>query len=80
MPIILICPSCGNKGEASIDENGAFEVRGQFQGKAIRKCRKCGVGLEIGPFSGGFFGKPRLIPKDLWQRMEEVWKREFGSG
>jgi hypothetical protein len=69
------CPSCGNAGEASVDDSGAFEVRGQFQGKAIRKCRKCGAGLTI----GGLFGKPKVIPKDQWQRMEEVWHREFGN-
>ena len=79
MPHEIVCPSCGNGGEASIDDSGAFEVRGQFQGKAVRKCRKCGSGLAIGPFSGGFLGTPKLIPKDVWRRMEEVWHREFGK-
>jgi hypothetical protein len=73
------CPSCGNAGEASTDESGAFEVRGQFQGRAIRKCKKCGVGLALGPFSGGLFGKPKVIPEEQWQRMEAVWQREFGN-
>jgi len=76
----IVCPSCGNRGEAAVDESGAFEVRGQFEGRAVRKCRKCGAGLAIGPFSGGFLGKPRLIPTDIWKRMEDMWRREFGSG
>ncbi|MDI6891519.1 MAG: hypothetical protein QMD08_00770 [Actinomycetota bacterium] len=75
----IVCPSCGNMGEALIGDSGAFEVRGQFQGKAIRKCKKCGAGLSIGPFSGGFFGKPQVIPKDQWKHMEEIWNREFGT-
>jgi len=79
MPHETRCPACGNVGEDSVVDGGAFEVRGQFQGKAIRKCRNCGVGLSIGPFSGGFLGKPKVIPKDQWRRMEEVWRREFGS-
>jgi len=74
----LVCPVCGNSGESSLDDDGAFEVRGQFQGKAIRKCRKCGSGLAIGPLSGGFVGRPEVIKDSLWRRMEEVWKREFG--
>jgi len=79
MPKEIICPVCGNSGEASIDEGSAFEVRGQFQGKAVRKCNKCGAGLFIGLFSGGLFGKPKLIPDDFWARMKETWEREFGS-
>lgn len=79
MPKEIICPVCGNRGEASIDEKSAFEVRGQFQGKAVRKCNNCEAGLFLGPFSGVVFGKPKVIPSDLWKRMEETWKREFGS-
>ena len=75
----IICPSCGNRGEADLDDKGAFEVRGQFQGKAVRKCNNCGTGLFVGLFSGGLFGKPKLITADLWQSMEETWKREFES-
>ena len=79
MAIEITCPSCGNAGEASTGDGGAFEVRGQFQGKAIQKCKKCGAGLSIGPFSGGFFGKPKVIPREQWRRMDELWQREFGS-
>lgn len=73
----ITCPACGKRGEATIDDRGAFEVRGQFQGKAVRMCRNCGTGLFIGPFSGGFFGKPKAIPSSLWERMLKVWEREF---
>ena len=79
MPKMLVCPCCGNTGEAIIDDTGAFEVRGKFQGKAVRKCRKCGVGLAIGPFSGGLVGKPKIIPANIWQRMEAIWNEEFGT-
>lgn len=75
----LTCPSCGAKGEATTNETGAFEVRGQYQGKAVRKCRGCGKGLAIGPFSGGLMEKPEVLPADLWRRMETMWEREFGS-
>ena len=76
----MMCPLCGNRGESStsIDDGAAFEVRGQFEGRAIRKCRKCASGLIVGPLSGLFVGKPQVIPKDIWHHMEEIWKREFG--
>lgn len=74
MPTTLRCPACGNAGEATLDTAGGFEVRGQYQGKAVRKCNKCGAGIFL-----GWFGKTRLIPADLWQRMQEVWEREFGG-
>ncbi len=79
MPKEIVCPSCGNRGEATIDEKGAFEVRGQFQGKAVRKCNKCGAGFFLGIFSGILFGKPKVIPSDHWKLMEETWEREFGT-
>ena len=68
------CPSCGNEGEATIDESGAFEVRGQFEGRPIRKCRKCGVGLVF-----GIFGSPKLIPVKVWNKLEKMWEEEFGA-
>lgn len=73
----IICPTCGNCGEAAIDDSGAFEVRGQFQGRAVRKCNKCGSGLFLGIFSGGLFGKAKPIPPELWQSMEKIWQKEF---
>lgn len=79
MPKEIVCPSCGNRGDATIDEKGAFEVRGQLQGKAARKCNKCGAGLFVGLFSGALFGKPKVILSDLWKRMDGTWEREFGS-
>lgn len=79
MPKEIICPKCGNQGKADIDDKSAFEVRGQFQGKPVRKCKKCGTGIFLGAFSGVFFGKPKIIPPDTWEKMEETWKREFGE-
>jgi len=32
----------------------------------------------MGLFSGGLFGKPNIIPSDLWKRMEDTWGKEFG--
>jgi hypothetical protein len=75
----VVCPSCGIKGTESIDDHAEFEVRGVHNGKAIRRCRNCGAGIAVGVFSGLLFGKPTLIPNDLWQRMEAVWAREFGG-
>ena len=46
----IICPKCGNTGDARIDDKGAFEVRGQYKGKPVRKCFKCGVGIYLGMF------------------------------
>jgi hypothetical protein len=77
MSHMIECPKCRNKGEATTDSRGAFEVRGQSGGKAVRTCNKCGAGLLIGPFSGGLFGRPAVIPEAQWRRMEEVWKKAF---
>ena len=71
-----VCPSCGNKGEATIDGSGAFEVRGKFEGKAVRKCRKCDVGLLIGPFSGGLFGRPVQLQSGQVVTADEAYLRE----
>lgn len=79
MPRELKCPVCGNTGGATTDGQSAFEVRGQFQGKAVRRCNECGAGLAIGLMSGGLFGRPRVIPDELWQRMQASWNRAFGN-
>lgn len=76
MPRVITCPLCGNRGDQNgDDEFRAFEVRGQFQGKAVRKCTKCGNGLMVGLFSGIWLGKPDVIPEELWRQMNEVWRR-----
>lgn len=67
------CPLCANRGEATTDDKGAFAVRGHFQGKAVRKCNKCGAGLFL-----GWLGRPKPIPSQLWQHMKESWERKFG--
>jgi len=77
MPKEIVCPSCGNRGEATTDDSGAFEVRGIFQGKAVRKCKKCGAGLLIGLFSGALWGKPKIIPSEQWAKMEDEFEKKM---
>jgi len=56
-----------------------FEVRGQLEGKAVKKCKKCGTGLLVGPFSGGFWGSPKIVPEKTWSRMEKMWEEGLGG-
>ena len=74
MAKLITCPACGNRGEATVDESGAFEVRGYHFGKPVRKCNQCGAGVFL-----RMFGGPELIDAELWARMTEAWEREFGS-
>jgi hypothetical protein len=69
------CPNCNNTGAATIDETGAFEVRGTLEGRPVRRCRACGSGIFL-----GWLGGAKLSPPDLWKRMEESWRKESGSG
>jgi hypothetical protein len=73
----IVCPKCGNRGNS--DAGVAFAVRGQYQGRAIRRCLSCGAGLLIGAFSGGLFGKPKVVPPEVWQKMQRTWEQEFGD-
>ena len=71
----ITCPLCGNSGDQNGEDSAqSFEVRGRFQGSAVRKCLRCGTGLMVGLFSGIWFGKPSVIPYDLWQKMDTVWR------
>ena len=74
MPKDIVCPACGNRGQATIDGSGGFDVRGQHGAAPVRKCMKCGRGLYLRLFRG-----PRLITEEMWKQMEEMWEREFGS-
>ena len=78
MPVI-VCPECGNRGEANDERGVRFEMRGKFEGCAVRKCLKCEVGLLIGAFSGGILGRPKVIPLEVWKRMQAMWAEEIGS-
>lgn len=73
------CPWCGTVGAIAPYDEIVFQGRGQFDGKTIVKCMKCGNGLTFGLFSGIFFGKPNLILPEVWQRMEKMWREEFGK-
>jgi hypothetical protein len=67
------CPNCGNKGSTHYDSD-AFEVRGIFERKPVRKCLRCGAGLFVLPPK-----RIKLIDVDLWAPMQESWAREFGT-
>lgn len=73
------CPGCAAPGTVAPYDNVVFQTRGQFEGRPIAKCMKCGCGLVFGVFSGLFFGKPKLIPAEVWERMQELWREEFGE-
>lgn len=75
----ITCPVCISKGDIPFNNSDLFEMRGKFQGKAIIKCKKCGSGLSLGWISGIFGGTAKIIQADLWERMEELWNKEFGT-
>jgi len=78
MPIIN-CPVCKNTGEEGLNTHAAFEVRGQYQGQAVRKCNNCGAGLLLGTFSGILWGQPKVIPAGIWEKMQGMWDGEFNE-
>ncbi|HEV2071177.1 MAG TPA: hypothetical protein VGR26_15415 [Acidimicrobiales bacterium] len=50
-----------------------FEVRGQFEGRAVEKCVKCGGGVSLEPP----FDRAEVIPHGLWTRMQELSAEEL---
>lgn len=69
MPTIA-CPSCGASGSTTIDST-SFEIRGQWRGKSVRRCRACGAGMTV---HLGFRGvKAKLLDEELWARMQVEW-------
>jgi hypothetical protein len=72
----ITCPSCGNRGGTEIGSS-AFETRGQWEGKPVRKCLECGAGMTVGLGLRGT--KAKLIDSSTWGHMEQVWGTEFGS-
>ena len=64
------CPACGAQGDAR--DESVFEVRGQWKNRPVRKCLACGAGLRVRVLMG-----PKLLPADLWVRMQESWDRNF---
>lgn len=66
------CPMCGVNGTIAPCDNKVFQGRGVFEGKSVAKCKKCGCGLFFGPFSGTYFGKPKLIPEELWFWLDDM--------
>src|SRR5256885_1106211 len=61
------CPNCGNRGETRLDSD-AFDARGMYEGKPVRKCRQCGAGVFVLPPR-----RVKLIDPQLWHRIEAAW-------
>jgi hypothetical protein len=70
---IATCPRCGTSGIISIDGLGAFDIRGQFEGKGVWKCNNCGSGLFSNSTIGIVDGKLKLIPDEVWNNMKRQW-------
>lgn len=45
---------------------------GHVDGTPIRKCLSCGVGLSVGGL-----GRARVIPNDIWSKMQAEWNQAF---
>lgn len=66
----ITCPTCRTSGASESDSEG-FETRGQWQGKAVRKCISCGAGMTVHLGLTGV--KTRAIDAAQWEKMCEVW-------
>jgi hypothetical protein len=80
------CPWCGAKGTdvepypedmrgpewtpTRGEEDYAFEVRGNYMGRPVRKCLNCGNGVRV------TFLPPRFnkVPPDEWADLQRRWK------
>jgi len=71
---IATCPKCGASGIVSIDGLGAFDIRGQLDGKGVWKCNKCGSGLYSRSTIGIVDGKLKPIPDEVWNNMKRQWE------
>lgn len=58
------------EGLSKAEKNYAFEVRGNYAGRPVRKCLKCGNGVRV------TFLPPRYrqVPPDEWDDLQERWK------
>lgn len=72
----ITCPQC-DIAEAW-PAAGMFDDRGHLpEGRGeIRKCRSCGVGLEVRPRAILPGYSVRLIPADTWRKIEMLWERD----
>lgn len=57
---------------SQLGQDPAFDIRGQWKGKPVRMCNSWMAGLTVGVFG------TRPIDPDLWARMQESWRRNFG--
>jgi hypothetical protein len=49
----------------------AFEVRGNYRSRPVRKCLSCGNGVRVTILPPRF----RKVPPDLWADLQRLWKR-----
>lgn len=51
------------------EQNYAFEVRGNYEGRPLRKCLNCGNGVRVAFLPPRF----RRVPPDEWEDLQEQW-------
>lgn len=68
------CPFCGASG--SKWEEDQFEIRGQIEGRPVRRCKACGTGFVF----TRLLGRTRQIPDPIWEKMLAEWDRRMGAG
>ncbi|MGH3137701.1 MAG: hypothetical protein ACRDPV_14550, partial [Gaiellaceae bacterium] len=50
-------------------EDYAFEVRGNYAGRPVRKCLKCGNGVRVTVLPPRF----NKVPREEWEYLQEQW-------
>lgn len=53
------------------EQNYAFEVRGNYGGRPVRKCLSCGNGVRVTILPPRF----RKVPPDEWADLQVRWKQ-----
>ena len=49
----------------------AFEVRGNYEGRPVRKCLSCGKGVRVTILPPRF----RKVPSREWAELQRLWKQ-----
>jgi DNA-directed RNA polymerase subunit RPC12/RpoP len=76
------CPSCGHEGVDRFslplerEDEGGFEVRGRYRGKAVRKCLNCGAGIFVKSLPPRY----KAIPPSMWAEMQRQWEEMQAPG
>lgn len=71
----VTCPWCGASGVddepyPEPEEAPAFEMYGNYRGRPIRKCLKCGNGVSVAIFPRRF----HKVQPDLWAQLQAAWE------